>query len=51
MNEKVLKIIGLALSVAGAGVTIATSLVADKQLDLKVADEVAKALSKVNEES
>lgn len=45
-NEEVLKWVGVGLSVAGTIVSIASGLVADKQLDIKIAKEVAKQIEK-----
>ena len=43
-NEDVLKWVGVGLSVAGALVSLASGLVSDKQLDIKIAKEVAKQI-------
>ena len=43
-NEDVLKWVGVGLSVAGAIVSLASSLVSEKQLDIKIAKEVAKQI-------
>ena len=43
-NEDVLKWIGVGLSIAGAIVSLASSLVSEKQLDIKIAKEVAKQI-------
>lgn len=55
MDGKALKIIGLALSVIGAGVGIAVSIIDEKKLDLKVSEKVSEALenlaTNVTEES
>ena len=45
-NEDVLKWVGVGLSVAGAIVSLASSLVSEKQLDIKIAKEVAKQIKK-----
>ena len=45
-NDKVIKAIGLALSVVGMGIQIATGILEDKKLDLKIAKEVSKHLKK-----
>ena len=45
-NEDVLKWIGVGLSVAGAIVSLASGLVSEKQLDIKIAKEVAKQIEK-----
>ena len=45
-NEDILKWIGVVLSVAGAIVSLASSLVSEKQLDIKIAKEVAKQIKK-----
>lgn len=43
-NEDVLKWVGVGLSVAGAIVSLASGLVSEKQLDIKIAKEVAKQI-------
>ena len=47
----VLKIVKVAVTVIGVGVTLATNYFADKELDDKVSKKVAEALAKANEES
>ena len=49
MEGKWIKIAGIGLSIVGAAVSIASSFIDDKKLDIKVADAVAEALSKVDE--
>lgn len=39
------KIAGLILAVAGAGISVATSLLDEKKLDLKITEKVAEALN------
>lgn len=41
-----MKIAGIALSVVGAGVSLAMNVLDDKKLDAKVAEKVAEALAK-----
>lgn len=43
-NEDLLKYVGVGLSVVGAIVSLASGLVSDKQLDIKIAKEVAKQI-------
>ena len=43
-NEEILKWVGVGLSVAGAIISLASGLVSDKQLDIKIAKEVAKQI-------
>lgn len=43
-NEDVLKYVGVGLSIVGAIVSLASGLVSDKQLDIKIAKEVAKQI-------
>ena len=45
-NEDILKWVGVGLSVAGALLSLASGLVSDKQLDIKIAKEVAKQIEK-----
>jgi len=48
-NEKILKIVGVAVTVAGAALSVASSFIDDKKLDGKVADKVAEALAKTSD--
>lgn len=52
---KALKIVGTVLSVVGAGVSLGMNAISDKRTDLelddKVAQKVAEAIAKTNEES
>ena len=43
-TEKIIKIAGVALSVAGMGLSFATSIVDDKKLDIKIAKQVSEQL-------
>ena len=45
-KDKLIKIGGIVLALAGAGISLATSKLEDKKLDAKVAEKVAEALSK-----
>lgn len=45
-TEKIVKITGIALSVIGLGINLATGIIEDKKLDLKIAKEVSKHLNK-----
>lgn len=45
-NEDVLKYVGVGLSIVGAMVSLASSLISEKQLDIKIAKEVAKQIKK-----
>lgn len=45
-NDKVVKIAGIALSVVGMGLQLATSILEDKKMDMKIAREVSKHLNK-----
>ena len=44
--KKVLKIAGILLSVAGAGINFAADAVKEKELDLKIAEKVSQTLAK-----
>jgi hypothetical protein len=44
--EKVVKLAGIALSVIGVGLNIASGILDDKKLDIKIAKEVSKHLNK-----
>ena len=45
-KDKLIKIGGIVLTLAGAGISLATSILEDKKLDAKVAEKVAEALNK-----
>lgn len=45
-KDKLIKIGGVILTLAGAGISLATSMLEDKKLDAKVTEKVAEALSK-----
>lgn len=45
-KDKLIKIGGVILTIAGAGISLATSMLEDKKLDAKVTEKVAEALSK-----
>lgn len=44
--EKIVKVGGLVTTVLGAGLTLASSFLDDKKMDLKIAKEVSKHLGK-----
>ena len=44
-KDKLIKIGGVILTIAGAGISLATSMLEDKKLDAKVTEKVAEALS------
>jgi hypothetical protein len=43
-TEKVIKVAGIALSVIGMGLQLATGILEDKKMDMKIAKEVSKHL-------
>lgn len=45
-TEKIIKITGIALSVIGMGLNLATGMLEDKKMDMKIAREVSKHLNK-----
>lgn len=45
-KDKLMKLGGIVLTLAGAGISLATSMLEDKKLDAKVTEKVAEALSK-----
>ena len=45
-TEKIVKVAGMALSVIGLGINLATGMLDDKKLDIKIAKEVSKHLNK-----
>ena len=50
MNDKVIKVIGIAASVIGVAASVATSWANEKTLDNKIATKVSEALTKVSNE-
>lgn len=44
-NDKLIKIIGIAATVVGVGVSLVSNWVNDKNLDMKVDEKIAKALA------
>lgn len=51
MKIDVKKVLGIALPIVGAGLSLATTWFDDKKLDDKVAEKVAKALETQTKES
>lgn len=49
MKPNVLTIIKLGISIVSIGVSIATSIIAKKELDVTVAEKVAEAIAKTKE--
>lgn len=45
-TEKIVKITGMALSVISLGLSVATGVLEDKKMDMKIAKEVSKHLKK-----
>ena len=45
-TEKIVKVAGIALSVIGLGINLATGMLDDKKLDMKIAKEVSKHINK-----
>ena len=45
LNEKAIKAIGLATTVLGVGVSLISNWVNEKNLDAKIAEKVAKAVT------
>ena len=43
-KEKIVKVAGFALTIAGVGVSIATSILDDKKLDMKIAKQIEEKL-------
>lgn len=46
MNQRIIKIGGTVLTLAGVAVSLGSSWLEDKKLDIKVAEKVAEALAK-----
>ena len=44
--EKIVKIAGIALSVVGMGINLATGILDDKKLDIKIAKQINEQLKK-----
>ena len=49
MNSKLIKILGIAATAIGMGVTLITDWVNDKKMDEKITKKVTEALTKINE--
>ena len=49
ITEKTIKIIGLATTVAGLGVSLITEWVSDKKTDEKIAQKVNEAIAKLKD--
>lgn len=45
-SDKIVKIAGIALSVVGMGINLATGILDDKKLDIKIAKQINKKLKK-----
>lgn len=45
-SEKMVKIASVTLSVLGMGLSVASGLLEDKKLDMKIAKEISKQLNK-----
>ena len=45
-TEKTLKYTGMALSIIGLGINLATGILDEKKLDMKIAKEVSKHINK-----
>lgn len=45
-TEKIVKVAGIAVTVIGMGLQLASGVLDDKKLDLKIAKEVSKHLNK-----
>lgn len=45
-KNKVIKIIGVVTTVAGAGLSLVSAWVGEQQTDIKIAEKVAEALAK-----
>ena len=45
-SEKMVKIASVTLSVLGMGLSVASGLLEDKKLDIKIAKEISKQLNK-----
>ena len=47
-DEKVIKVVGVVTTLAGVGLSIAESVLADKAMDRKISKKVSEQLSKPN---
>ena len=48
INEKTIKIIGVATTAVGLSITLINNWVADKTMDLRIAEKVAEALANID---
>lgn len=51
MNDKIIKILGIAATAIGMGATLITDWVNDKKMDEKITKKVTEAFTKIKEES
>ena len=51
MDNKLIKILGIAATAMGIGATLITGWVDDKKMDEKITKKVTEALTKIKEES
>ena len=51
LNEKAIKAIGLVTTILGVGVSLVSNWVNDKNLDAKIAEKVAKAVTENTKET
>ena len=51
LNEKAIKAIGIVTTVLGVGVSLISNWVNDKNLDAKIAEKVAKAVTESTKET
>ena len=50
MNDKLIKIIGMAATVIGMGATLVTEWVNDKKIDEKITKKVTEALNEIKKD-
>lgn len=49
INDKLIKVLGIAATAVGMGATLVTDWVNDKKMDEKIEEKVIEALTKINE--
>lgn len=49
MNEKIVKILGIGITIVGAGISVLSEVINEKKLDNKLDSKIAEALKRTKE--
>ena len=49
MNEKIVKILGIGITIVGAGISILSEVINEKKIDNKLDSKIAEALKRMKE--